>query len=525
MRKILLFACIGLSVLIAPTNIQGQDCTINTPDGTVLTCAVMQLVLQANPHDNGFTYSWTDSGGNEISTDVSANVDQAGTYTLTVIGEGTSCTDSIIIEENEAPPNASIAHSGPLCQGGTITLMASGGATYRWDDATTNPNRIVSSSGTYTVTVTGSNGCEHIESISIVEVLPPTVSITGNEPLCERGHLTLQAFCNLSDVSYEWEKQEEGGNWTPTGTNSDSLLTDTIERKTTYRVTVRESRCGFEASDTVTVDVLSQPNPSIEGPTEACMGQRVVYSVKDDPGFFRLGTVEWQIAGGNIDTFFTDKGAAVVTWNNDGDGELKVKVVLGSCMDTASLPVTLSNSATTANADAKIVPYEFNNILIANDPSATCYQWGYYDPTEAEVVELPGETYQAYAPGEAYLPIRNYFVKTWNGDCSVPSCANVIYFLAPIISEPTVEARLQLYPNPNTGLFLFQAEGLKEQPYQLRVADVMGRTLWENTVTASGGKIEEAVMLKECITGFHTLLIVSEKGDWQKSLPFLLHNQ
>ncbi|HEX6915128.1 MAG TPA: LamG-like jellyroll fold domain-containing protein, partial [Chitinophagaceae bacterium] len=67
-------------------------------------------------------------------------------------------------------PAATISPSGPttFCQGGSVTLTASSGAAYLWSTGATTQSIIVSTAGSYTVTVTQANGCSGTSSPTVV---------------------------------------------------------------------------------------------------------------------------------------------------------------------------------------------------------------------------------------------------------------------------------------------------------------------------------------------------------------------
>lgn len=102
------------------------------------------------------------------------NLTQAGTYSLKAWTSLTSGPDAnpgndtlnsapLVIA---APPLASISPSGTItaCQGGTITLTASGGGAYLWNTGATSSTLTSSVSEIYTVTVTDANGCTAVSA-------------------------------------------------------------------------------------------------------------------------------------------------------------------------------------------------------------------------------------------------------------------------------------------------------------------------------------------------------------------------
>ncbi len=104
----------------------------------------------------------------------SANLSQIGTYSLKAWTSLTSGPDvnpgndtlnsaPLVIA---APPLATISPSGTItaCQGGTVTLTASGGNSYLWNTGSTSNTLTSSLSETYTVTVTDANGCTAVST-------------------------------------------------------------------------------------------------------------------------------------------------------------------------------------------------------------------------------------------------------------------------------------------------------------------------------------------------------------------------
>lgn len=105
---------------------------------------------------NGATYSWNTG---EKTAAITKKV--AGTYTVTITDvAGCISTASKIVTIN-ARPTTSIVTVGEsnVNSGGTATLTASGGSSYSWSTGEKTAAISVNKAGTYTVTVTGSNGC------------------------------------------------------------------------------------------------------------------------------------------------------------------------------------------------------------------------------------------------------------------------------------------------------------------------------------------------------------------------------
>ena len=129
--------------------------------GTQTICAGGSSTFTAS---GGGTYAWSTG-----ATTAAINVTAAGTYTVTVTNSGCTALASRTLTVNAIPTVGITPASPSVCNGASTTLTASGGVSYAWstgsniDAATVTP----SSTTSYTVTVTGSNGCTATGSKSV----------------------------------------------------------------------------------------------------------------------------------------------------------------------------------------------------------------------------------------------------------------------------------------------------------------------------------------------------------------------
>ncbi|WP_229317159.1 putative Ig domain-containing protein [Larkinella sp. C7] len=116
-------------------------------------------------------------------------------YTVTVNGCANSSTRNVVVNP---VPTATISPSSATltCASPTVSLTASGGGTYRWENNSTNAVRTVTTAGTYSVTVTAGNGCSATASVTITgNTSAPTVSISPSNPVlsCASPSVSLSA--------------------------------------------------------------------------------------------------------------------------------------------------------------------------------------------------------------------------------------------------------------------------------------------------------------------------------------------
>jgi hypothetical protein len=140
----------------------------NYSEVEVLTCENEFIILSASGVGS---YTWKNGNNDVLGNEVVLVVTEPDTYTLEVTKNG--CTDSVNIEitENITTPEAAINSSNTelSCSVTSITLTASGGGSYEWSTGADTAEITLDTPGTYTVTVTGANGCTDIESIEINE--------------------------------------------------------------------------------------------------------------------------------------------------------------------------------------------------------------------------------------------------------------------------------------------------------------------------------------------------------------------
>jgi len=178
-----------------------------------------------------------------INTDTSTPDDNTP-YTVTYTAStGETATTSVTVKELPnivITPNPSLS----VCDGSSATLTASGGASYLWSTTETTAQITVSSSGTYSVTGTGSNGCQNTASAAFTVNPLPTISISASSTsICAGDNVTLTASGAGAGGSYSWSDGQ-----------TTAAITVTPGTNTTYSVTGTDANgCFNTASQQITV--------------------------------------------------------------------------------------------------------------------------------------------------------------------------------------------------------------------------------------------------------------------------------
>ncbi|OWY24436.1 hypothetical protein C7N43_36675, partial [Sphingobacteriales bacterium UPWRP_1] len=271
----------------------------------------------------GGTYQWNTG---QTSAGITVNPTVTTTYTVTVSNaSGCTDTDSVTITVGQATANA-----GPdviICAGECVNLSASGGVQYSWSNGQTSGHINVSPSATttYTVTVTGANGCTGSDSVTVT-VQSATANAGTDQTICEGGSAVLTAS---GGGSYLWS----------TGATTSSI-TVSPGTTTTYAVTVTNAN-GCEASDYVTVTVESGVNANAGGNMVTCAGSSASISAS---------------------------GGSLYQWSNGQTGA----TISVSPISTTTYTVTVSNAGGCSGTDSVTVVVGGPVTADAGDDETTC---------------------------------------------------------------------------------------------------------------------------------------------------------
>ncbi|WP_037299900.1 hypothetical protein, partial [Runella limosa] len=188
-------------------------------------------------------------------------------------GGGEKCTTpaAIAITENSGTPN-----DGTICAGETATLTASGGTQYVWSTGGNSSVINATTSGTYSVTVSNSDGCSAEASVTIT-VTPVSVggSVAGAQAVCTGTNSTMLTLSNQVGTVQKWQSSSSSdfANVTNITNTTTSLTATNLMQTTYYRAVVQSGMCAaaFSATATVTVNPLTIGG-AISGSATVCTG-------------------------------------------------------------------------------------------------------------------------------------------------------------------------------------------------------------------------------------------------------------
>lgn len=280
----------------------GFDITIdNTPPVAVVTangptafCAGGSVMLDGSS-GGGLVYQWQ-LDGSDIpgATSETLVADAPGNYTVIVSSAcGVDDSDPVLVTVDELPLAPAVVANGPtsICDGGSVTLVADlmMGVTYTWSvDGGVIPNADTeqieaTAAGSYTVTVTSTQGCSSTSADTIVVTvspapIAPAILASDTTVFCDGGSVILVADL-IPGVTYTWSVD---GTVIPNADTEQLSVTSSGS----YTVTVADALgCGSVSADTIAVTVNATP------------AEPVITQVVDTLFASGNGTFQWSVDG------------------------------------------------------------------------------------------------------------------------------------------------------------------------------------------------------------------------------------
>jgi len=185
-------------------------------------CAGNTLNLTSSNSLPGVTYTWT--GPNSFSSTSQnpsiavAAVINSGTYTVTAHHQGCNSTPATTNAVIHAVPAATVSVGGPtsFCAGGNVLLSANTGSglSYQWRNGASNISGAAgnsynaTTSGSYTVKVTNSNGCTATSAPPVVVTVNPApvsgIQLMSAPSFCEGNSVVMKATATGAGYTYQW---------------------------------------------------------------------------------------------------------------------------------------------------------------------------------------------------------------------------------------------------------------------------------------------------------------------------------
>lgn len=303
---------------------QGTDQVVVTVNPLPLVDAGSpQAVCQGSPvtlnGSGAVSYTWNNGVTNGVP------FTPASTQTYTVTGtnaNGCTNTDQVTITVNQANPvNAGIDQA--VCQGGAVTLTATGSQSYSWTNSVSNGVSFTpTSTQTYTVTATSANGCQSTDQVVVTVNQLPTVNAGVDQVICVGSTVTLSGF---GAASYTWNNGVSNGvSFTPGSTQ-------------TYTVTGTDAN-GCVNTDQITVTIV--PFPTADVSADQTTGFPDL-TVNFDNNSTNASSYHWNFGNGAEANASTASGQQY-SYTSPGQYTVILTAANGACVDTDTVTIIVT---------------------------------------------------------------------------------------------------------------------------------------------------------------------------------------
>ncbi len=219
-------------------------------------------------------------------------------FGLDDISISSTITLSDNVNVNVTPlPSFDLGSNATLCSGETLLLDAAiPGASYVWQDGSTNSSYLVTAAGNYNVAVTA-NGCSASDAINVSYLPRPQVDLGPDETICEGESVLLDV--TTPGGTYAWQ-------------DGSTLPTFTATTSGNYSVSVTVNGC--TGSDDMNVTINALPVVDLGPDRTLCAG----------------GSTTFDVTTPNA-TYLWNDGSTGPTLTTGSAGNVSVEVTVNGC--------------------------------------------------------------------------------------------------------------------------------------------------------------------------------------------------
>ncbi|MDY0216776.1 MAG: T9SS type A sorting domain-containing protein [Bacteroidales bacterium] len=409
---------------------------VNLGNDTTI-CSMSNLVINAGSYSSYIWSNFQTTPSINISTGTSNN------YSVTVTDvNGCISADTIHIDVFSLPV-VNLGNDTAMCVGSTLTLNAGAFASYLWTGGSTGQNLVVSSTNTYSVTVTDNNSCKNSDQIVVTFHSLPVPNLGPDKVVCDGNPITLNAG---AFSSYLWSDMSMN-------------QTLTVNAAGTYFVEVTNSY-GCSATDTIHVTASSTVTSAYS------------HSICQGESYFFNGTY---ITTGGIyyKTLVSATGC-------DSIVELTLSVL--------PLPVIfLGNDTTLCEPET----------IILDAGSHDSYSWTTGSTNQQVSIDTTGFGLGTHTIG----------VTVMDNGCEATDQIDITFVVCVDINETDGSDFVYLYPNPTNGMVFIQLNNIQSpEKVELKLFSPTGQLIqmWERTISPG---VPESINFGDAATGVYYLQI------------------
>lgn len=226
------------------------------------------LIPVVSNFSGALSYQWS-NGGTASTNLITVNGTQSHSLTVT---DGTGCSGSSITSIGMVSnPVINLPSSIEICQSNSVTLdtkLSTTSHTFRWSTGSTAPSITLNptNSSIISVTVTNTNKCQSLASVSINVKSNPVISLPTSQLTCANIPFTLSPVVSGGTPGYNYL-------WSNGSTST--ILTTAFSTPGSLSLKVTDQN-GCNTNWTTAINVRNSPTVNISGNTLTCPGQTTV---------------------------------------------------------------------------------------------------------------------------------------------------------------------------------------------------------------------------------------------------------
>ncbi|OFY64303.1 MAG: hypothetical protein A3H98_13710 [Bacteroidetes bacterium RIFCSPLOWO2_02_FULL_36_8] len=346
-------------LILIKTDAAGNETANNFPvpvvtaPSTAAPSTPVQFTTNVNYGTSPFSYKWTGEGGfSSTLQNPTHTFTNGGTfrYTFEVTdanGAKGLFAGQIIISSCSIPTVTAIVDSS-YCNinNGAITIAVSGGISpysFSWSNGAVSKDLTDLGAGTYSVSVTGNDGCVSVLSNTVPNNTGPSITATVNNASCgvNNGTITLAVAGSISPYTFSWSNGAITQNLVDLGAGT---FTVSVTGNDGCMATLAKA---VSKTQNPIISILTQSNPTTNGGTDGAIDISVVSGVQPYQYNWSNGQlaqdIDSLIAGTYTVTVTDSKGCTVVA------------------QYTLTEPVSMNENKNAVFSDVIVIPNPFRN--------------------------------------------------------------------------------------------------------------------------------------------------------------------
>jgi hypothetical protein len=395
----------------------------------------------------------------------------AGSYDLAVTDTVNGCVgrDTVALNVNPLPVVMLGSDTSVCSANGSLMLTApAGNYSYSWNTLDSTQSIAVNTSGSYAVVVTDTTtSCYSGDTINVTYNTSPVANLGSDTTFCSaNGPITLVG--PAGPYAYMWSDNSTG-------------MTLQTNATGTYIIDVTDTTSGCTAADTIMVNVPATPSFALSD-TSICGSQLTLNG-----------------PAGPFDYLWSDNSTGMSnTITASGTYALTVTDSTSGCASTDSAVVNINAiPAVSASATSMNPCVDDANVVLTGSPAG-----GTFSGTS-----VTGNQFDPSIGAGSYTIIYNY---TDPNGCSAADSLLIDVNACVGIDEPFVQAGMNVYPNPNNGVFLFTAADQNSQKMIVEIVTVEGQIIQSNEYDNVQGNFVQEINLNGFANGTYIMRVTTD---------------